>query len=406
MLDLVQEYTGHPYDQVLDIYYARARMYDADARRFMAVDPVEGDVRGPQTMVQYTYCLDNPIIFVDPFGKAALPPSITNPANIKDGFFDPNYFVVVDGRLYVGLQDGFFSVYKDPALGDNKASLEHNADLTSMIFSIGSGTNMLKIRFADYNKLFPGDLHGDRLGGSFKAGVNDKNSVWLDDKGKTKKFTPQVYSYVEPAVGDINLWMWSNTNMQRFLVVRDNKPPNYLKLLVDFEYFNKLICLALGEQYLPKIQPGEWFNSNNLIWPTNTFENQEEWTMGADKMFDDRGGAHTGIDINDSAGTIVKAVASGVVFEAINSNATTGLGTRVKIRHDARYTTVYGHMVYNSLTVSNGQVVLQGTKIGIEGSTGRSTGRHLHFEVHQDGIAVDPLNYLPGGQAVKAHFKR
>ncbi|MDR0294873.1 MAG: hypothetical protein LBH91_01600 [Prevotellaceae bacterium] len=64
MLDLVQEYTGHPYDQVLDIYYARARMYDADARRFMAVDPVKGDVRGPQTMVQYTYCLDNPVIYL------------------------------------------------------------------------------------------------------------------------------------------------------------------------------------------------------------------------------------------------------------------------------------------------------------------------------------------------------
>ncbi|MCL1809619.1 MAG: nucleotidyltransferase domain-containing protein [Clostridiales bacterium] len=67
-LDLVQDYTGHPYDQVLAAYYAKARMYDAIDRRFMAVDPVKGSVSDPQSMVQYTYCLDNPVLYVDPLG--------------------------------------------------------------------------------------------------------------------------------------------------------------------------------------------------------------------------------------------------------------------------------------------------------------------------------------------------
>ena len=67
-LDLVQNYTGHPYDMVLGIYYARARIYDAEGRRFMAVDPVMGDIRNPQSLVQYTYCLNNPIKYVDPTG--------------------------------------------------------------------------------------------------------------------------------------------------------------------------------------------------------------------------------------------------------------------------------------------------------------------------------------------------
>ncbi|MCL1982503.1 MAG: hypothetical protein FWG53_05335, partial [Clostridiales bacterium] len=67
-LDLVNDYTGHPYDMVLGAYYAKARMYDAKNRRFMAVDPVKGTVADPQTMVQYTYCLDNPIAYVDPLG--------------------------------------------------------------------------------------------------------------------------------------------------------------------------------------------------------------------------------------------------------------------------------------------------------------------------------------------------
>jgi RHS repeat-associated protein len=73
-LDLVEEYTGHTYDRVLDLYYAKARMYDAADRRFMAVDPVRGTVTNPQTIVQYTYCLNNPLVFIDPLGFASKNP--------------------------------------------------------------------------------------------------------------------------------------------------------------------------------------------------------------------------------------------------------------------------------------------------------------------------------------------
>lgn len=61
-LDLVTEYTVHPYDQVLDLYFAQARMYDASDRRFTAMDPAR------DTMNLYQYCLNNPISFVDPLG--------------------------------------------------------------------------------------------------------------------------------------------------------------------------------------------------------------------------------------------------------------------------------------------------------------------------------------------------
>ena len=67
-LDLVQEYTGHSYDQVLGLYYAKARMYDAADRRFMARDIYKGDIRNPLSLSQYIYCLDNPTIFVDLLG--------------------------------------------------------------------------------------------------------------------------------------------------------------------------------------------------------------------------------------------------------------------------------------------------------------------------------------------------
>ena len=55
---------------VLGAYYAKARMYDAADRRFMAADPVKGEITNPQSLAQYTYCLNNPIRYVDPTGKA------------------------------------------------------------------------------------------------------------------------------------------------------------------------------------------------------------------------------------------------------------------------------------------------------------------------------------------------
>jgi RHS repeat-associated protein len=73
MLDLVQEYTGHPFDQVLNLYYAKARMYDAQDRRFVAVDTYKGELANPQTLVQYIYCNNNPLKYVDPFGLDPVP---------------------------------------------------------------------------------------------------------------------------------------------------------------------------------------------------------------------------------------------------------------------------------------------------------------------------------------------
>ena len=64
-LDLVTQYTVHPYDHVLNLYFAQARMYDAGDRRFMAVDPVKGTIVSSSTLVQYVYCTNNPINLID-----------------------------------------------------------------------------------------------------------------------------------------------------------------------------------------------------------------------------------------------------------------------------------------------------------------------------------------------------
>ena len=61
-------YTGHDWDDVLGMYYAKARFYDADAKRFVAMDPIKGSIVDPLSLVSYLYCVDNPLRWVDPLG--------------------------------------------------------------------------------------------------------------------------------------------------------------------------------------------------------------------------------------------------------------------------------------------------------------------------------------------------
>jgi hypothetical protein len=108
-----------------------------------------------------------------------------------------------------------------------------------------------------------------------------------------------------------------------------------------------------------------------------------------------------GIDIGlDAPGAAsnpeVRATADGVVAFAGGSDDET-LGISIVIEHGNGITTTYGHL--DELSVEEGDEVAQGQTIGIGGSTGVSTGRHLHFEVRQDGATVDPLDVLPTGDA-------
>lgn len=100
---------------------------------------------------------------------------------------------------------------------------------------------------------------------------------------------------------------------------------------------------------------------------------------------------HNGIDIGAPRGTNVLAAADGVVLVA---GWYGGYGNCVVIDHGDGIWTVYGHMLDDSLKVSVGDRVVAGTIIGQVGTTGKSTGYHLHFEVRKDGEAVDPLPYL------------
>lgn len=100
---------------------------------------------------------------------------------------------------------------------------------------------------------------------------------------------------------------------------------------------------------------------------------------------------HTGIDYACPLGTPVLASADGYVIETVTSS--TGYGIHIKIRHSDGNVTLYAHL--STILVKVWQKVSQGEIIGRSGSTGNSTGPHLHFEMRRiDGVPIDPMPVL------------
>lgn len=121
----------------------------------------------------------------------------------------------------------------------------------------------------------------------------------------------------------------------------------------------------------------------DLIWPIQGKINSPFGPRG--KNF------HKGIDIASPSYQEVKAAMDGEVILARNSRS--GYGNVVVLRHDRGFSTVYGHM--NVIIAQEGEAVRLGQAIGGVGSTGKSTGPHLHFELRHDGRPLDPLPLLP-----------
>ena len=133
---------------------------------------------------------------------------------------------------------------------------------------------------------------------------------------------------------------------------------------------------GLKRRALPSFAPlaGGW-HSSNFGWRIDPFTGRETF--------------HEGIDFVAQAGTPVLAAAAGVV---VNSEYHRQYGNMVEIDHGNGLVSRYAHA--SARLVKVGEVVLAGQKIALVGSTGRSTGPHLHFEVRQKGVAQNPAKFL------------
>jgi murein DD-endopeptidase MepM/ murein hydrolase activator NlpD len=102
---------------------------------------------------------------------------------------------------------------------------------------------------------------------------------------------------------------------------------------------------------------------------------------------------HTGMDLVEPFGSAVFAADDGVV--ALVGASSSGYGNYVVIAHAGGLDTLYGHL--STSLVKVGQSVTQGQPVGLEGSSGNSTGAHLHFELRINQKPIDPTPYLPPG---------
>jgi murein DD-endopeptidase MepM/ murein hydrolase activator NlpD len=158
-------------------------------------------------------------------------------------------------------------------------------------------------------------------------------------------------------------------------------PSNYnQKLKLPAEVLPELPPLSPPEDYLP----GDPIRSQGYIWPAKgKLSSGYGWRWGR---------MHKGIDIAAPVGSPVYAAASGEVVSAGWSSG--GYGNLVKVKHSDGSLTFYAHN--SKVLVHTGQTVEQGQQIAEMGSTGFSTGPHLHFEIHPTGKgAVNPIAFLP-----------
>ncbi len=171
--------------------------------------------------------------------------------------------------------------------------------------------------------------------------------------------------------------------MARYLLVAgapSNMPDALYAYNHSWDYVEVVLSYAAGYGYSSGGQ-------GNFIWPV----------IGPISSY--FGPSHPlGIDIDQSASphAPVWAVADGTVLFA-GGDLCCSYGNYVIVQHDGGIATLYAHL--DSIAVSQGEAVQQGTVLGTAGCTGHCTGPHLHFEVIDNGVRRNPLDYLPGGNS-------
>lgn len=150
----------------------------------------------------------------------------------------------------------------------------------------------------------------------------------------------------------------------------DSSEAELAALMADLEALRSI------HQALPATWPSEGEISSGFGWRRDPIRRYTKF--------------HSGLDIANDPGTPIESVADGTVLRA---EYTSGYGNMVDVDHGFGIVTRYAHC--SALLVSAGDHVQRGDPIALMGSTGRSTGPHVHFELRIDGSAQDPLKYLP-----------
>ena len=242
---------------------------------------------------------------------------------------------------------------RDQLLSENKLQRAQIASLANKIDQINE--KMVELKKFD-NKL--------------KVMVNlepgDDSTQFLGIGGSDPALVDPEYSIEEAHKKLVRLMHQSLDNLKTEIVVQTQEKAD----LCDFLENQKSMFACT-----PSIWPTKGWISSRFGYRISPFTNEKEF--------------HNGLDISARMGSPIIAPADGVV-SSIGKDY--GFGTLVTISHGYGLKTKYAHL--SKVLVKNGQAVKRGQKIALMGNTGRSTGPHLHYEVHLKGVPVNPLHYI------------
>ncbi len=205
---------------------------------------------------------------------------------------------------------------------------------------------------------------------------------------QSKLFTRAIRAKTVKTVGSAPLSVGSTDAFNEDSYVKSLTQLDQLRASAMSGEATRTIDAGLGIGLSQSIGAGDWALSfAPSLWPvqgpvTSSYGQRDD-------PFNGEGAFHKGVDISSHYGTPVRAPADGTVVSAGVEN---GYGREVILNHGHGITTLYGHL--SGFSVSVGQTVVRGQIIGYVGTSGRSTGAHLHYEVRIHETPVNPHKYL------------
>ncbi len=348
-------FTGHPYDTVLDIYFAEARFYDAKHRQWMASDPIKSGLNW------YLYVEGNPATYWDPTGLE---------------YYDKNGAIIP-----VQLDDlaGYVGNTQVHMIMDPQGALY--GDLAEMVAGINGGVRIeIKPKTASNgNVYYKGALgyEADTEQGKTHFEIADDQSIWVTHH--------RLNTYLDYI--DFNDIIFGES-WKKEEAISLGETPDSDRFYIQLDYFARLLC-SIGNQtsiwYGYDLPGFDWMAASQRAGDiVGNYGHQVQSLFGDHVASRPELRGHLGIDMgNRDTLKNVYAVADGTVKKIVETTDPESNGYSVTIKHEIDgqvFYSFYGHMEIGSTELlREEQHIYAGDQVGIIGNTGNSTGPHLHL---------------------------